>query len=68
MGKLTDKVALITGAASGIGKATAILFAQEGARVTVADINLEGVTATAQEIIARGGEAQSAVLDGGFTA
>jgi NAD(P)-dependent dehydrogenase (short-subunit alcohol dehydrogenase family) len=37
--RLKDKVAIVTGAASGIGEATAILFAQEGAKVVVADIN-----------------------------
>ena len=37
--RLKDKVAIITGAASGIGRATALLFAKEGARVTVADVN-----------------------------
>ena len=39
MAKLADKVALITGAGSGIGRASALLFAQEGARVSVVDID-----------------------------
>jgi len=37
--KLSGKSAIVTGAASGIGRATALLFAEEGARVRVADIN-----------------------------
>lgn len=63
MSTLIDKTALITGAASGIGRATAILFAQQGARVMVADINNEGASATARDIIEQGGAAQVAVLD-----
>lgn len=47
---LKDKVALVTGAAQGIGKAIALGLAGEGARVAVSDINLEGVKKTAREI------------------
>lgn len=47
---LQDKVTLITGAASGIGRAAAIRFAQEGARVCLGDINEEGLKAVASEI------------------
>jgi 3-oxoacyl-[acyl-carrier protein] reductase len=57
MPKLEGKVALITGAAQGIGKSIALLFAQEGATVIVADINLEQATATATEIEKLGGKA-----------
>ena len=57
MPKLEGKVALITGAAQGIGKAIALLFAQEGATVIVSDINLEQATATAAEIEKMGGKA-----------
>ncbi len=52
---LTGQVAFITGAASGIGRATAIRLAQEGAHVVIADINEEGAKATAEEIIKRSG-------------
>ena len=55
--KLTGKVAIITGAASGIGRATAELFAREGARVVVADINAEGAFDTVKAITGIGGEA-----------
>ena len=57
MPKLEGKVALITGAAQGIGKSIALLFAQEGATVIVSDINLEQATATAAEIGKLGGKA-----------
>jgi 3-oxoacyl-[acyl-carrier protein] reductase len=55
--RLRDKVAIITGAASGIGRATAILFAQEGAKVVIADVNDEGGKETVSLISRQGGEA-----------
>jgi len=57
MDTLKDKVALITGAASGIGRATAILFAQEGAAVAVVDINEVQGESTVREIKAAGEKA-----------
>jgi NAD(P)-dependent dehydrogenase (short-subunit alcohol dehydrogenase family) len=55
--RLQNKVALITGAGSGIGHYTALLFAQEGAAVVVADINDEGGQQTVADITAAGGKA-----------
>ena len=58
MAGLTEgKVALVTGAGSGIGRATALVFAREGAKVVVADIVVEGGQETVQQIEAAGGEA-----------
>lgn len=54
---LQDKVAIITGAAMGMGKEAALLFAEAGAKVVVADLNLELGGATVEEIQAAGGEA-----------
>ena len=70
MNTLTNKVALITGAASGIGRATAILFAQEGAAVVLADINVEQGQSAVAEIEAAGGKAifSSVMLPGPTTA
>ncbi len=55
MSPLNDKIAVVTGAAQGIGRAIAALLAQRGADVVVADINLEKAEATAQEIAASTG-------------
>jgi NAD(P)-dependent dehydrogenase (short-subunit alcohol dehydrogenase family) len=57
MGKLDGKVAVITGAASGMGRATAIRFAREGAAVVVADLNSQAGEETISEIAVGGGRA-----------
>ena len=54
-GRLAGKVAIVTGAASGIGRAIAVLFAREGARVVVADINRAGGNETVSAIASLGG-------------
>jgi meso-butanediol dehydrogenase/(S,S)-butanediol dehydrogenase/diacetyl reductase len=58
-GRLEGKVAVITGAANGIGRATAILFAVEGAKLVLADINEEGLKETLDMVRRGGGEAAS---------
>jgi NAD(P)-dependent dehydrogenase (short-subunit alcohol dehydrogenase family) len=55
--RLANKVALITGAGSGIGRESALLFAREGARIVVADVNDEAGRAVVEELRGAGGEA-----------
>lgn len=55
--KLENKVAIVTGAASGMGKAIAELYAKEGAKVVVSDYNFEGAKVVAEAITAAGGTA-----------
>ncbi len=57
MAMLTDKVALVTGAGAGIGRATALKFSEEGAKVVVADLHVAGGEETAELIRKQGGEA-----------
>jgi NAD(P)-dependent dehydrogenase (short-subunit alcohol dehydrogenase family) len=61
--KLENRVAVITGAGSGIGRASALEFAREGARVVVADLNLAGALETVRQIEAGGGQALAVETD-----
>lgn len=60
---LKDKVALITGSASGIGKEIAIEYARQGAKVVIADLALEAAKATAEEIVKNGGTAMAVAMN-----
>ena len=62
-GRLADKVSLITGAGSGIGRASALLFAAEGSRVAVADIDVAAAQETVRLITAAGGVATDYRVD-----
>ena len=68
MGRLAGKRAIVTGAGSGIGRASAELFAAEGARVIAADKNADGVQATAKAIADAGGSAVAVAMDAGSEA
>ena len=63
MSKLRNKVAIITGAASGIGKEIARCFAQEGAKVVIADLVLSAAESTATELTALGYKALAVAMD-----
>lgn len=65
MGLLSGKVALITGAASGIGRASALRFAAEGARLVIGDKS-EAIHETAQQVLAAGGQASALQMDAGL--
>ena len=61
--RLQNKVAVITGAASGIGLAPAVKFAQEGAFIAICDLNQAGIDAAIKEVEAVGGQALGYVVD-----
>lgn len=63
MNRLQEKVALVTGAGGGIGRATALQLAEEGARVTCTDIDLQQAEGTAARIEEAGGAASASRLD-----
>lgn len=61
--RMKDQIAIVTGAASGIGKDIAHAFAREGARVCIADLNLDAAQAAATEIEKEGGKAMAVAMD-----
>lgn len=61
--KLKDKVCIVTGAASGIGKEIALKFAQEGGKIVIADLNKEAAEAAAQELRLTGVSAMSVAMN-----
>ena len=62
-GYFVDKTIIITGAASGIGRAAALIFAREGANVVCADIDANGAGQTAAQVIGKGGKALALQID-----
>lgn len=61
--RLAGKVAIVTGAGSGMGKAISQLFAKEGAKVVLADINAQGIEEVKQAIEQAGGQAAAKVTN-----
>lgn len=61
--RLEGKTAIITGAGAGIGEATAMRFAEEGAKLVLADLNLAGVEGVAERIVSQGGAAVAIAAD-----
>src|SRR5438067_2070472 len=61
--RLADKVAIITGAGAGLGRASALLFAEEGARVVIAEYDADRATRVAEEITRAGGSALAVTVD-----
>ncbi|AJR25351.1 MULTISPECIES: SDR family NAD(P)-dependent oxidoreductase [Sphingobium] len=65
MTRLANKICIITGSGSGIGRASALMFAREGATVIVADIRAEAAEMTAQAVVDAGGSARAMTVDVG---
>ena len=63
MAQLQDKIALVTGAAAGIGKQIALTFGREGAKIAVADLNLTAAQAAVDELAGLGIEAMPVAMD-----
>ena len=61
--QLKDKAAIVTGAASGLGQEIARIYAREGAKVAIADLNMDAADAAAKEIIGNGGQAIAVAMD-----